>query len=81
MSHAGQGLVSVGGGSIVFANTTSCFAESMGRSIKHSMHAPSERETLYEHEERESSLARDGKAESWTDPSVATEMESGRCGL
>lgn len=70
MSHAGEGLVSVSGGSIVFANIASRFVESMARSLKHSMRAPSERETLYEHKEQESELARDGKAESRTDASV-----------
>lgn len=41
------------------------------------MRAPSERETLYEHKEQESELARDGKAESRTDASVGIKVRLG----
>lgn len=74
MSHTGEGLVSARGGSILFANTASRFMELTGRSLKHSMRTLSERETLYEHEEWESSLAWDGKAESRTDASVGIKV-------
>lgn len=59
----GAGDYSAGGGSIVFASTASRFVASMGGPLEHSMRAPSEPETSYEDEDRESEFVHEVKEE------------------